>query len=167
MNFGFDIDKYASWMLPTFLRKAKMKAFVKVLLTPMQKMWVDSNLFYQSIIAGLQPYCLTDVLQAKLRLLYPMVGGFQCYVKNQDELTQQVWLQYIGEHQLQENDYSIGESFTQEYDYNIEEQTPINDYIIIVPLAYNTVANNQQLNFFLNKYKVAGRVYQLSFQNII
>jgi hypothetical protein len=169
MNFNIDFDKWVNGMLPGAVRKPIMKGFLKVLASPVLAYYALTNAFYTAKLNELSPNLLTDVLQAQLRSLYPNTAGtnYKCWVYNQPELTQQVYLQYIGGHMLQENDYSIGESFTQEYDYNIEEQDDVYDYKVVIPVVYNTPANLAAINGLISKYKPAGRTVLISFQNIV
>jgi hypothetical protein len=156
-------------MLPSVLRKPIIKAFVKVLATPLLVYYDLSAAFYTAKLAEIQPNLLTDVLQALLRTIYPNTAGtnFKCWVYNQHELTPQVYLQFIGGHMLQEYDYFIGETFTQEFDYFIDEQRPTYDYVVVVPIVYNTAVNVAKLQALLTKYKPAGKSFSISFQNIV
>ncbi len=76
-------------MLPTALRKAVIKAYLKVLATPLLAYYTISGAYYQLKLNELQPNLLTDVLQALLRTIYPNTSGtnFKCWVYNQYELT--------------------------------------------------------------------------------
>jgi hypothetical protein len=169
MNFNIDVNKWVSNMLPGAIRKPIMKAYLKVLAAPMLAYYSLSGAYYQLKLDEIAPYLLTDILQARLRFLYPNTSGpaYKCWVYNQPELTPQVYLQYIGGHMLQENDYSIGETFTQEYDYSIEEQKPLYDYAVIIPVVYNTPSNVIAIEALLKKYKPAGKTVSINFQNII
>ena len=156
-------------MLPTTKRKPIFKAFLKVLATPVLAYYATSGAYYQLKLNEIAPNLLTDVLQAYLRSIYPntVIGNYKCWVYNQYELTPQIYLQYIGGHMLQENDYSIGETFTQEYDYTIDEQKPLFDYAIVIPVTYNTPANVSAITALLMKYKPAGKTLSINFQNIV
>lgn len=140
MNFNIDIDSWVSNMLPGAIRKPIAKAYLKVLAAPMIAYYGIIDVYYQLKLEEIAPNVLTDYLQARLRVLYPNTASpiYKCWVYNQPELTPQVYLHYIGGHMLQEYDYSIGETFTQEYDYFIEEQKPLYDYIVVIPVVYNT-----------------------------
>jgi hypothetical protein len=167
MNFNIDIDKWVNGMLPGAIRKVVTKAFLKVLAKPMLAYYAITDVYYQAKLDEVQPYLLTDLLQARLRVVYPNVLPGKCWVYNQYELTPQTYLQFIGGHYLQENDYSIGEVFTQEYDYFITEQTPIAyDYAVVIPVVYNTPANVVAIEAFLRKYKPAGKTLSITFTNI-
>lgn len=154
-------------MLPGALRMPIIKAYLKALATPFLNYYALAATYYQLKLDEIQPYCLTDVLQARLRVLYPNYTSFKCWVYNQAELTPQIYLQYIGGHYLQEYDYSIGESFTQEYDYTILEQIPAYDYAVVIPVFYNTAPNVLAIEALLRKYKPAGKTLSITFQNII
>lgn len=169
MNFSIDVNKWVSHMLPGAIRKPIMKAYLKVLAAPMLAYYALSDTYYQLKVDEIQPYLLTDYLQARLRVLYPNTAGpiYKCWVYNQPELTPQIYLQFIGGHMLQEKDYSIGETFTQELDYSIEEQKPLFDYAVVIPVVYNTPSNVVAIESFLKKYKPAGKTFSINFQNII
>ncbi len=169
MNFNINVNSWVNTMLPTALRKTVIKAYLKVLATPMLAYYGISGTYYQLKLNELQPNLLTDVLQTLLRTIYPNTSGtnYKCWVYNQYELTPQIYLQYIGGHILQENDYSIGETFTQEYDYFIAEQIPAYDYVVVIPVVYNTPSNVAALEALLKKYKPAGKRLSITFQNIV
>jgi hypothetical protein len=169
MNFNIDIDKYVNAMLPTALRKPVAKAFLKVLLSPVLAYYAIIDAYYQIKLNEIQPNLLTNVLQDYLRTLYVNTPGtnYKCWVYNQYELTYQMYLQYIGGHIAQQTTFSIGETFTQEYTYSIAEQNPVYDYILVVPIVYNTVINVAALNALVSKYKPAGKTYSITFQNVV
>jgi hypothetical protein len=169
MNFNIDINNWVNTMLPSVLRKPVAKAFLKVLVSPILAYYAISGTYYQLKLNEIQPNLLTDVLQALLRTIYPNTVGtnFKCWIYNQYELTPQTYLQFIGGHMLQENDYSIGETFTQEYDYFIAEQIPAYDYAVVIPVVYNTPANMAAMEALLKKYKPAGKRISITFQNIV
>jgi hypothetical protein len=168
MNYSIDIDVWVNSMLPVVLRKPIIKAFVKVLASPVIAYYALAATFYAQKVDEVQPYLLTNVLQDKLRTLYPSPSGtsYKCYVYNQHELTPQMYLQFIGGHMQQQFTYNIGETFTQEYTYFIEEQKPPIDYVVVMPTLYNTPADLASIRYLLNKYRPAGKTYSITLQDI-
>jgi hypothetical protein len=169
MNFNIDVNKWVNNMLPTAMRKPVVKAFLKVLVTPVLAYYSIAGAHYQAKLNEIAPNLLTDILQAYLRTLYPntVSGNYKCWVYNQHELTPQIYLQFIGGHMLQEFDYSIGETFTQEYDYTILEHRPAAEYVVVIPTIYNVSSNSVAIMAILSKYKPAGKSFAITFQNIV
>lgn len=164
MNLDFDLTRYIRFILPTFLRKAKMKAFIKVLLIHVEELFLELKTFYTQVIDELQTSILTDVLQAKLRLIYPNVGSFKVFVKSEWENYPTIYIQNLGEHHKQEFAYTLAEAQPPKYIWNRVELNLAFDYVVIVPVAYTSSLG--AITVFLNKFKPAGKRYIISFQNI-
>lgn len=164
MNLDFDVDKYIQYALPTQQRKPIIKAFLKVLLTPIVDLFVSAKTYYLQVVNELQTSILTDVLQGKLRTLYPDVGSFKVFVKTQWDTFPKSHNKYLSEHQMPEYDGFLNEITTPEYDGYITERNLTYDYHVIVPSAY--IAETSQITQLLNKFKPAGKRFQLIFNDI-
>lgn len=162
---NIDWAKFINRVLPTAIRKPILKAWVKVLLSPAIELFGLLTTARQKYIDDLSISVLTDILQAKLRVSYPNVTNFKVYVINQWDPLSFDYDQYIGEHHGQGYDYFLSEGAAQEYDYFLSEQSIPYDYNVYVPTAYSSDAS--AINQFLNRYKPAGKRFQIIFQNIV
>lgn len=164
MNLDFDVDKYIQYALPTSQRKPIIKAFLKVLLTPIVDLFTSTKSYYLQVVNELQTSILTDVLQGKLRTLYPDVGAFKVFVKTQWDEFPRCYDKFLSEHQKPEYTGFLSEIVTPEYDAFIAERILAHDYYVIVPTLYT--ANQSVIEIILNKFKPAGKRYLLIFDDI-
>ncbi len=161
--FLLDKTKFVRHFTRPRLRKPKNLAWGKVQVWHVFELWNELYQYFLQIVADLTVTITTDVFQARLRTLYPNVGAFKCFVKNQYELIPNPYMQYLGEHHLPEYDYLLTEAQPPLYEKYLQEMEPY-DYHIVIPVAYS--ADAPAITFLCNKYKPAGKRYQLIFQNI-
>ncbi len=162
---NIDWDKFVNWFLETFSRKARQRAWLRVLLTALVDLFGLLAQVRQDYIDELSINILTDVIQDKLRVDYPDIGSFRCYVINQWDTLPQTYNQFIGEHHKQQFTYFLNESsYSAEYGRYISERTLPHDYEVIIPVGHN--AAQSQIEAFLDKFRPAGKRYKLTFQNI-
>jgi hypothetical protein len=164
MNFSINVNKWVSNMIPGAIRKPVMKAYTKVLAAPMLAYYAITEDYYLLKLDEIAPFVLTDYLQARLRVLYPNVGSFKCFVINNHDDLLNTYIHYKGEHHAAEFVFKKSEGagvfigFKDEYNLAY-------DYTVIVPVSYTS--SSPIIVSFLNKYKPAGKRYLLKFENKI
>lgn len=164
MNLTIDIEKFVNRFLPVFMRKPILKAYCKLLMYHIGDLFSITESHYQAKINELQTTIQTDVLQAKLRALYPDVGSYKVFVKTKHDEIPTFYTQLIGEHHKQEYIYKLSESSTPIYVQSLEEDLLTNDYTVIVPTTY--IAQLNSIEFVVKKYRPAGKRILIIFQNI-
>lgn len=162
--FLLDKNKFVHNFLPPRLRKAKHVAWVKVIVWHVFELWNELYLYYNLIVADLTKNIATDVFQQHLRNLYPDVGLYKCFVKNQYDTFPTIYTHYIGEHHLQTYTYQISEAQPVKIVTQLDERVKDYDYIVVIPTAYSSSV--QDIIFLCNKYKPSGKRYLLNFSNI-
>lgn len=151
-------------MLPGAIRKPVMKAYLKVLASPMLAYYAITGAYYALKLDEIAPFVLTDYLQARLRVLYPNVTSFKCYIiTNHDDLLN-TYIHYKGEHHAPEFVFKEAEGAGIFIGYK-SEHVYTYDYTVIIPVAYTS--SLPIIVSFLNKYKPAGKRYELKFENKI
>jgi hypothetical protein len=167
--FNLNIIQFLLWMLPPFLRQPKQTAWLLVLAKPMGTLWAELSALYYSLLLMLNTTVQHDVLQAYLRTKYPNVGTFKVFIKTNYDAKPQRYAQAIGEHHTQQYCYFISETPTAtapaSISYSMAENNIPFDYTILVPLAYT--ASLPVITAVINKYRPAGKSYQIIFQNTI
>lgn len=157
-------QKFVELIIPSFLRKPKIKAYVLVLLTPVIDLFATLTGTRTSLIDQAQLNILTDILQAQLRVDYPNVTNFKVHVSTEWDKYPQAYDQYLGEHHLQEYTMKHSEAgYVAQHDWFDTELLLPFEYEVIVPVTYT--ANAPQIIVFLNRYRPAGRRYNLKFEN--
>ncbi len=164
MIIGFDIEKYINQVLPTFVRKPISTGFAKVLLKPLEGLWTDLSDYYIAVYDTLGVTIETDVLQTKLRGLYPDVGSFKVFIKTQYDNQPQVHIQRDTEHHKREYFYKLSEAGPDRYCWYLSERDLPYDYHVIVPTTYS--ASEVSIRKLLDRYRPAGKTYLLIFSNI-
>lgn len=164
MNLNFDLDKFVQYVLPSFMRKDVMKGYLKVLLTAIKDLFDDAQTFNTKTISELQTSIATNVLQAKLRVLYPDVGSYKVFVKTQWVNLPQEYIQFNGEHHKQLYAYKMSEATLTGYMFKRSERVLPYDYYVILPTTYAT--SLASIDYLVNKFRPAGKRYLIQFSNI-
>lgn len=154
-------------LLRVRLRKPKNIAWLESLTTPIENLWIELRDFRLLMLDWLLVTIQTDFFQTKLRVLYPVIGGYNVYVRTYFNKLNNTYNNYIGEHRLQEFDYNLGETTPTPYYrtvYNIYEWSNSWQYQIVMPIAYTSLES--EIRGYLNRYKPAGKTYELIFENI-
>ena len=163
--YNLDILKLVRRLTPQMIRSGEMVAWVVVLLTPFANLWADLVSYYNQIIAYILINISVASLQYNLRLRYPTVNGYQCFVTTVYDKYPASYTNFVGEHHLQEDyDYYENEGQPDTYEYFIEEYDFKYQYFVFVPTNY--IADEQAIINFLNTYRPAGRQYLLQFQDL-
>ena len=163
--FLLDKNKFVHDFLPPRRRKVKSTAWAKVIVMHVFLLWTELYSWYNQILVDLTTSICTDVFQSRLRALYPDVGSYKCFVKNQYDDIPTTYFQYKGEHHAIEYDYFISEAIPVRYELLLAERQKAFDYHIIIPITYTS--DLQAIEFIINKYKPSGKRYQLIFENLI
>lgn len=163
MHLDFDLTKFSARMLPTFLRKPIMLAWMRVQLAAVNDLFVKSKTLYTSTMTDLNTFTTTDSLQARLRVHFPDVGAFKVFIKNKPERTAPFCIQYKGEHHHQEYIYMLSESLPK-YTHLLIERLLATQYEVYVPTTYS--GQNALLVSLLDRFKPAGKNYTIIYQNI-
>lgn len=164
MNFGFNINTWVSYMLPTYMRKPIIKAYIKVLATPIIAYYGYVAAWYAAKVAELTLNALTDVTQGRLRQLYPDVGSFKVFVKTQWDNIPMEYIGSINGHHKTVFGYTLAEAQPPLYSWLLSERNLAYDYYVIVPLVYESSLS--EITSFCNRYRPAGKRFLLLFQNI-
>ena len=164
MNFGFTLSTWVSIILPTYMRTAVTKAYLKVLATPLFGYYLKTEAWYNAKVAELTLNALTDVMQARLRVLYPDVGSFKVFVKTQWDNYPQEYMGLVNGHHKPQYVYTLGESQPPIYSWLLSERNLPHDYFVIVPTTYT--AQLPDITSFCNRYRPAGKRFLIQFQNI-
>lgn len=164
MDLTINIEKFVNRFLPVFLRKPIMKAWCKLLMYHVADLFSQTETHYDGVITELQTTIQTDILQAKLRTLYPDVGSFKVFVKTKHDEIPSFYIQKIGEHHKQEYIFKLNETSTPIYIQSLSEDYLTHDYTVIVPTTYNTQLSS--IDALVKKYRPAGKRYIITFQNI-
>lgn len=162
--FLLNKDKFVTNFLPPILRRPKQTAWVKVLVFHVFDLWNELVLNYNIIVNDLNVTIETDVFQTYLRSLYPNVGSFKCFVKNQYDSIPTIYTQFQGEHHGTNYVFFDSEAQPSKYVNFLSEDVKEFDYFIVIPVAYS--GSIQAITSLLNKYKPSGKRYQLIFNNI-
>jgi len=164
MNFTYNIAAWVSSMLPTYMRKPIIKAYLKVLATPMFAYYLITGQWYNAKVAELLLNALIDVMQTKLRSLYPDVGSFKVFVKTQWDNIPSEYIGPINGHHKPVFTYTLAEAQPPLYAWQLSERNLPHDYYIIVPTTFSSQISDIQS--FCNRYRPAGKRFLIQFQNI-
>lgn len=160
-----DFPKLISRLLPPFLRGARMKAWLRSLLRPLQDVWSDFLAFRLAVLDALSTAVTSESLQAKLRVMYPATGGHEVWVRTLADEMPSDYEQWLGEHHAPGYDYFLSEN-TNQVDYFQSERQLAVQYAVYIPTAYNSTATLGAVTTFLNRFRPAGRQFQIIFQDL-
>lgn len=158
--FVFDFDKFATDFLPPFLRKPKQIAWVKLLVFHVKDLWNELKVLFDKIMLDLSINVTTDNLQAHLRLKYPQVGGLDISILNV-YTPEQIYGGYNNEHDAKGLTGYQGEAVDHPIIGYPNEYRHLTNYIVEVPTTYQP--NQQDILLILNKYKPAGKAFQIQY----
>ncbi|MEZ5017334.1 MAG: hypothetical protein R2800_09805 [Flavipsychrobacter sp.] len=165
MNYTqIDIEKKIRRVLPAVLRIPFIIKFLITLLKPVSTLWGSFLTFRTNLLSTLDVNITVGSIQAKLRTLYPEVGGFKVYIKTTYDDKERTFDTNLSEHHLSEYEYFLDETAPKTYDYFLNEFEQEYDYIAYVPEAYT--AKEQDIRSFLNRYRAAGMLFNIVFKNL-
>lgn len=154
--FLIDYNKLALLMLPTFLRKVKMFAWLQVLITPIKMLYADFmnrrnanlyNLAHNGQVCYLRKV-LNDSFDPTLRRIY--IGDGNRYTRNYIYTNGEQQPKYLGTMYLrQAEDYA---------------DTGL-DFRVIVPDDFDINAVYHQMKATIDFYKLAGKRYKIEHEN--
>lgn len=145
------------------LRKPKQLAWLKAVSMPLQSLVNEILLVYNQLVATLSTNARTELLQARLRVLFPDTLLGKMWVKTVYDDHPSYYTQDLGEHHIQEYDYDLGEA-ANDFEYYREERDWGYDFYIIAPTDYTT--QEAQIINAVNVYRPAGKRIRVIFQNI-
>lgn len=156
--YKIDWEKFGSWWLPSYLKKPKMLAWVRVMLSPVKALYARLLAFRDFAREQILITNQTLVLQAEVRKL---LGEPQVVIINQGNSREKVYtwfltellginpVQYLYTYFLREN------SQKKHYRYFLSEQVSEFDFTVYLPDTYLlTEEMKRTLIAFINKYKL-------------
>lgn len=161
--YNIDFEKLISDLLPAFLRKNRMLAWLQVLLTPLQNLYnaflsyragTAYSINFTGQVLSLE-YLLNDTYfdDGTLKLIYILDGERRepVYVFQQLENTPAYF-------------YNEGEDYDPVYLYNSNEPTGY-DFVVWVPFAFNFPPDKPlaYLIGLVNKHKAAGFQFEIQY----
>jgi hypothetical protein len=162
-NYSWDLTRFVTYMLPSFLRKTKQISWLKALLAPMDRLNSELVTFatdtryalnFTGQVISLERL-LNDTFDNSLRRIYISDGNRQekfvaLTGSNNPPTPEQVIFR-------SEASSFTGENFAV---YSQSDSNQVYDFQVNVPtgLSYNA----GQLNALMNKYKKAGKKYNIA-----
>lgn len=162
--FLLDKIKFIRNFIPPRRRQLKQLAWARVMVWHVFDLWTELYNYWLEIEFDLQNNIGTDVFQTRLRTLYPDVGAFKCFVKNQHNIIPSICIQYRGEHHAPKHIFLRSEGEPPTYLKLRSELQLDYDYHIVIPTTYQP--QMQAITSLCNKYKPAGKRYLLIFDDI-
>ena len=158
-------EKFGSWWLPSYVKKPRMLAWVRVMLSPVRTLYEQLLAFRDFAREQVFITNQTLVLQAEVRKL---LGEPQVTIINQGNRREKVYTWFLTEllgitplHYLYT--YFLGEnSQKKHYRYFLQEQVSEFDFIVYLPDTYPLSEEMKQtLIAFLNKYKLPDKRFMI------
>lgn len=161
--YSIDWDKLISDLLPAFLRKPKMLAWLQVLLTPLQTLYNTFITYRNATAFSIGFTGQTMSLEYLLNYTYFDDGTLRLIYIEDGERREPLYVFQQSENQPAyfHND---GEDYDPVYLYNSEEPTGY-DFVVWVPFAFNFPPEKplEYLISLLNKHKAAGFQFEIKY----
>lgn len=159
--YSFDIEKFIHRLLPPFLRTALQKAWIRVLLKPVEYLLTQLQAYRVEKLNELSYNGQTIQLERYLNDIFDSVQR-RIQVKHYADSPDFDYL-------LSENgsaldyDYLISESTNTGFLYFIgENSAPLGvDFIVLFPSSISTLS--EAIKARVDKYRVAGKQYQINY----
>lgn len=156
MNYQFDFNRHINWLLPPFLRKARLIAFLLVLVSPLISLYNSflsyvteaiyfANLTSQTALFEKYLNDQLDPLERRISIIHSLQGGI-----------------FIGSRQFSEDGFFFGLKSELEDGEFIQLKGEVTetlsvDFRVIVPPGIN----QQELIGFILNYKLAGKSFEI------
>lgn len=155
--FNIDWNKFAGWLLPSYLKKERMFAWVQVMLAALKNLYAQFMTFRvatrMQIAITNQTMVLEDELNKLLGLNKIVVIRNQVYQQNSN------YIYYLSE----ASNIDIYSCFLNEnvveptYSYLLTEQLSEFDFVVHAPVD----ASEQKITAFVDKYKLPDKTYKI------
>jgi hypothetical protein len=153
-----DLDVFVNNMVPPFLRKAKMMAWVKLQVFHIGVLWLELSNTYTAYLNELAITVATDVLQNYMRVRFPLSGGNNVTITATYDTLPYFYTGFNGEHYAPMYGGYNNENFSI-YSHYANEYRKLINYNVQVPITYQT--QDATINAVVNKYRPFSKQFQI------
>ena len=156
--FNIDWNKWIRWLLPSYLKKERHLAWLKVMLSGLIALHQDLLAFRTSARARAAVTNQTAVLEDELNVLMGLERG-QIVIRNQVYQSLGNYKYFLSENSsIKKYRYFLSENAPPTYAYTLaEQQSNEANFIIYVPVGLDI----SKVSAFIDKYKLPDKTYQI------
>lgn len=161
-RYRVDFDYLATLLLPSLLRKPKLRAWLAALLAPLQQQYAAFLLYTEAARIELSYNSQTIVLEGALNDQFdPDLRRIT--IDNSDTELVPLYFNFLSEQQPEKPILFAAECPPWTYAYSYVEFNTQIDFTVRVPVGLRTAQRTDQLNARIRRFKLATRHYRLLF----
>lgn len=162
IRYKVDFDYLATLLLPSLLRKPKLRAWLGALLAPLRQQYFAFLLYAEAARIELTYNSQTIVLEGALNDQFdPLLRRIR--IDNSDTELQPLYFNFLSEQQPEKPILFAAECPPWTYAYSYVEFSTQTDFTVRVPVLLRTPQRTDQLNARIRRFKLATRHYLLLF----
>lgn len=162
IRYKVDFDYLATLLLPSLLRKAKLRAWLAALLAPLRQLYTSFLLYAEATRIELSYSSITIVLEGALNDQFDPIPR-RIRIDNSDTELLPFYVNFLSEQQPEKWVLFAAESPPWRYCYAYTEFSTQTDFTVRVPVLLRNPQRTDQLNARIRRYKPAMRHYTLLF----
>jgi hypothetical protein len=162
IRYKVDFDYLSTLLLPSLLRKPKLRAWLGALLAPLRLLYTTFLLYAEATRIELGYNSQTIVLEAALNDQFD-TDLRRIRIDNSDVEIQPLYVNFKGEQQADPFLRFAAECPPWTYCYSYAAFSALTDFTVRVPVQLRTPQRTNQLNARIRHFKLATRHYRLLF----
>lgn len=161
-RYRVDFDYLSTLLLPSLLRKPKLRAWLLALLAPLRQLYTTFLLYAEATRIELSYNSQTIVLEGALNDQFdPLLRRIR--IDNSDTELVPFYVNFVSEQQPEKPVLFAAEAPPWLYCYSYAEFSTQTDFTVRVPVQLRNPQRTDQLNARIRRFKLATRHYSLRF----